>query len=162
LKFPYAIYRDIDAISQAGIPITTFQGANGGIGIIEGYKLDKNVLTSEEILNIVAGLKGLNSINEDVKIKLLIEKITCLANKSDYIATGSEILIDLSPWNKNDQLVYRIQELRKAVRHRKIVEFTYYSNEKLTKRKAEPYVIVFKDTNWYLYAYCLLRRDFRL
>ncbi|MGI6669688.1 MAG: helix-turn-helix transcriptional regulator [Acetivibrionales bacterium] len=98
------IYRDIDAISQAGIPITTFQGANGGIGIVEGYKLDKNVLTSEEILNIVAGLKGLNSINEDIKIKLLIEKLTGLANKSDYIATGNEIMIDLSPWNKNDQL----------------------------------------------------------
>jgi predicted DNA-binding transcriptional regulator YafY len=156
------IYRDIDAISQSGIPITTFQGVNGGIGIVEGYKLDKNVLTSEEILNIVTGLKGLNSISEDIKIKLLIEKLTGLANKSDYISTGNEIMIDLSPWNKNDQLGLRIQELKKAVRNRKIIEFTYYSNEKLTKRKAEPYVIVFKDTNWYLYAYCLLRRDFRL
>lgn len=156
------IYRDIDAISQAGIPITTFQGSNGGIGIVEGYKLDKNVLTSEEILNIVTGLKGLNSINEDIKIKFLIEKLTGLANKSDYIATGNEIMIDLSPWNKNDQLSFRIRELRKAIRDRKIIEFTYYSNEKLTHRKVEPYVIVFKDTNWYLYAYCLMRRDFRL
>lgn len=156
------IYRDIDAISQAGIPITTFQGSNGGIGIVEGYKLDKNVLTSEEILNIVTGLKGLNSINEDIKIKFLIEKLTGLANKSDYIATGNEIMIDLSPWNKNDQLSFRILELRKAIRDRKIIEFTYYSNEKLTHRKVEPYVIVFKDTNWYLYAYCLMRRDFRL
>lgn len=156
------IYRDIDAISQAGIPITTFQGSNGGIGIVEGYKLDKNVLTSEEILNIVAGLKGLNSINEDIKIKFLIEKLTGLANKSDYIATGNEIMIDLSPWNRNDQLSFRIRELRKAIRNRKIIEFTYYSDEKLTQRKVEPCVIVFKDTNWYLYAYCLMRRDFRL
>ncbi|MGE5614705.1 MAG: helix-turn-helix transcriptional regulator [Bacillota bacterium] len=157
------IYRDIDAISQAGIPVTTFQGADGGIGIVEGYKLDKSVLTSEEILNIVAGLKGLNSISEDTRIKLLIEKLSGLANQSDYIATGNDVMIDLSPWNKNDRLGFRIKELRKAVRERKIIEFTYYnSDEKLTKRKAEPYVIVFKDTNWYLYAYCLLRKDFRL
>ncbi|HEX9060345.1 MAG TPA: HTH domain-containing protein, partial [Clostridia bacterium] len=67
------IYRDIDAISQAGIPIIAYQGADGGIGIMEGYKLDKSILTGDEVLKIVAGLKGLQSINEDIKIKLLID-----------------------------------------------------------------------------------------
>lgn len=156
------IYRDIDAISQAGIPIAAYQGADGGIGIVEGYKLDKSVLTSDEVFNIVAGLKGLHSINEDVKIKLLIEKLSNIANKSDYMPTGNEIMIDLSSWNKNDQLALRIQEIKKAVRERKIIEFMYYSDEKVTERKVEPCVIVFKEANWYLYAYCLLRQDFRL
>jgi len=156
------IYRDIEAISQAGIPISTFQGADGGIGIMEGYKLDKNVLTSDEVLKIVTGLKGLYSISEDAKIKLLIEKLAGIANKSDYVPTGNEIMIDLSSWNKNDQLSLRIKEIRKAIRERRIIEFMYYSNEKLTERRVEPYVIIFKEANWYLYAYCLLRKDFRL
>lgn len=156
------IYRDIDAISQAGIPIVAYQGADGGIGIVEGYKLDKSVLTSDEVFNIVAGLKGLHSISEDVKIKLLIEKLSDIANKSDYMPTGNEIMIDLSSWNKNDRLALRIQEIKKAIRERRIIEFIYYTNEKLTDRKVEPCVIVFKETNWYLYAYCLLRKDFRL
>jgi predicted DNA-binding transcriptional regulator YafY len=161
------IYRDIDAISQAGIPITAYQGADGGIGIIEGFKLDKNLLTGNEVHNIVAGLKGIQSISEDVKIKLLIEKLTTLASKSDYIPTGNEILIDLSSWNKNDKLRLRIQEIKKAIRERKIIEFLYVKGDEVNipipcVRKVEPYVIVFKEINWYLYAYCLLRQEFRL
>ncbi|HBE80976.1 MAG TPA: transcriptional regulator [Firmicutes bacterium] len=156
------IYRDVDAIAQAGIPIVTYQGVDGGIGIIDGYKLDKSLLTQDEVSEIVTGLKGLHSINEDVKIKFLIEKLSSITNKSDYVSTGNEIMIDLSPWNANDRLALRIQELKKAIRKRKIIEFTYCSNEKITERKVEPYVIVFKAANWYLYAYCLLRQDFRL
>lgn len=157
------IYRDIEAISKAGIPVATLQGADGGIEIVEGYRLDKNVLTKDEIYRIVAGLKGLYSaINDDFKIKLLIDKLTGMVNKSDYVPAGNEIIIDFSSWNKNDQLKTRIQDIKKAINKRNIIEFTYYSNEKLTKRKVEPYVIVFKEANWYLYAYCLERKDFRL
>ncbi len=158
------IYRDIDTISRAGIPVTTFQGADGGIGIMEGYKLDKNLLTSEDVLSIVAGLKGLNSINEDIKIKILIEKLSSIANKSDYISPGNEILIDLSSWNKNDKLAGLIKDIKRAIHEKRLIRFSYYggTSEAVSERKVEPYVIVFKDSHWYLYAYCLLRNDFRL
>lgn len=156
------IYRDIDAISQAGIPIIAYQGADGGIGIMEGYKLDKSILTGDEVLKIVAGLKGLQSINEDIKINLLIDKLKKIADKSEYVPAGSEIMIDLSPWNKNDKLGLRIEKIRKAIIQRNIIEFTYYKNGKLIERRAEPCVIVFKQSNWYLYAFCLLRHKFRL
>lgn len=156
------IYRDIEAITQAGIPVTSYPGLNGGVGIIDGYKLDKSLLTSDEILKIVAGLKGLQSISEDVKTKLLIEKLTGIVGKSGCIPAGNEVMIDLSSWNKKDQLGSRIKELKKAINEQKVIEFTYYSNEKLTERRVEPCIIVFKDTNWYLYAFCLLRQEFRM
>lgn len=156
------VYRDIDAISQAGIPIAAYPGVNGGIGIVEGFRLDKSVLTSDEVFKIITGLKGLQSVGEDVKTRLLIEKIAGIADKAGYIPAGNEIVIDLSSWNKNDQLRPRIQEIKRAIKERKIIEFKYYTNEKLTERKAEPCVIVFKETNWYLYAFCLLRQEFRL
>ena len=156
------IYRDIDAIAQSGIPVTTYQGADGGIGIVEGFALSKSLLTSDEVLSIVTALKGLHSIGGDEKIKLLIEKIAGIAEKTEYMATGNEILIDLSPWNKNDRLGHRIQKIKKAIRERRLISFTYSSYEKRTERTVEPCVIVFKDSNWYLYAYCLLRKDFRL
>lgn len=92
----------------------------------------------------------------------MIEKLSTIADKSDYIPTGSEIVIDLSSWNRDDQLAFRIREIKKAIGERNVIEFMYYSNGTLTKRRAEPCVIVFKETNWYLYAYCLLREDFRL
>lgn len=156
------IYRDIEALSQAGIPICTYQGADGGIGIVEGYKLDKNILTKDELLNIVTGLKGLYSINEDKNIKLLIDKLSNTADKSAYIPAGNEIIIDLSPWNKNDLLGLLIEDIKKAIQDMKIIEFTYYSGEKVTERRVEPYHIIFKQSNWYFYGYCLLRNDFRL
>lgn len=57
------IYRDIDAISQVGIPIAAYQGADGGLGIVEGCKLDKSLLIRDEVIKIVAGLKGLHSVS---------------------------------------------------------------------------------------------------
>jgi predicted DNA-binding transcriptional regulator YafY len=156
------IYRDIEAISCAGIPITTFQGVNGGLGIVEGYKIDKSVLSSEEVLSILAGLKGLHSINKDQKTKFLIEKLSVVADKSEYMPAGNEIVIDLSSWNKNDKLYLRIDELKKAIRRQNIIKFAYFTNGSLTNRKIEPCVILFKESNWYLYGYCLLRNDFRL
>ncbi|MFZ5974849.1 MAG: helix-turn-helix transcriptional regulator [Bacillota bacterium] len=156
------IYRDIDAIAQAGIPVTTYQGADGGIGIVEGFRLDNSILTGGEVVDIVTALKGLHSISRDEKTRLLIDKISGIAGKTEYLPTGNEILIDLSPWNKDDQLGRRIQEIKKAIRERRRIAFTYCSYEKCTERTVEPCVIVFKDSNWYLYAYCLLREDFRL
>ncbi|KAA2285143.1 HTH domain-containing protein, partial [Clostridioides difficile] len=43
------IYRDIDTLGQAGIPVVTYQGASGGIGLAEGYRLDRNVLTDKDL-----------------------------------------------------------------------------------------------------------------
>jgi len=156
------IYRDIDAISQAGIPIVTYQGMDGGIGLMEGFKLDKNPLTGEEITKIVSALKGIQSISDDAKIRLLIEKFAGITAPADMAPAGNEILIDLSSWNRYDQLGREIQRIREAIRDRRIIRFFYYTNEKLTERHAEPYQIIFKESNWYLYAFCLLRNDFRL
>lgn len=156
------IYRDIDAISQAGIPIVTYQGMDGGIGLVEGFKLDRNLLTTDEIAKIVNALKGVQSISEDTKIKLLIEKFTGITSEKVMIPTGSEIMIDLSSWNKYDQLSQSIRMIRDAIRGHNLIRFTYYTNEALTERQAEPYQIIFKEANWYLYAFCRLRNDFRL
>ncbi len=156
------IYRDIDAISQAGIPIVTYQGMDGGIGLVEGFKLDRNLLTGEEISKIVNALNGVQSISEDKKIKLLIEKLTGITSDKEMIPTGNEIMIDLSSWNRYDQLSKSIRRIKDAIRDRRMIRFLYYTNETLTERLAEPYQIIFKESNWYLYAFCRLRNDFRL
>lgn len=156
------IYRDIDTINLAGIPIISRQGLGGGIGIMPEYKLDKSVLTQDELSSIVVGLKGLNSISEDTKIKFLIEKLSNIGTKGSYVDTSSEVMIDLSSWNKEDILPSVIETLKNAIREKKIITFTYYSNDQLIQRRVEPYKIIYKESNWYLYAYCTLRKDFRL
>jgi len=156
------IYRDIDSIAQAGIPVTTFQGAGGGIGIVEGYRLDTNVLTGGEVQSIVTALKGLHSIGGDEKLRLLIDKVSGIADAAKYTAAGDEIVIDLSPWNRNDRTGPLIMELKKAIREQRRVTFTYRTYDERTERTVEPCVVAFKDSSWYLYAYCLLRDGFRL
>lgn len=156
------IYRDIDAISQAGIPIVTYQGMDGGIGLVEGFKLDRNLLTGEEVSKIVNALKGVQSISEDTKIKLLIEKLTGITADKALMPTGDEIMIDLSSWSRYDQLSKSIRRIKDAIRDRRLIRFLYYTNKTLTERQAEPYQIIYKESNWYLYAFCRLRNDFRL
>ena len=46
------IGRDVDALCKAGIPVVTHQGSGGGISIAEGFKLDKTLVTAEELLSI--------------------------------------------------------------------------------------------------------------
>ena len=50
------IQRDIESLCRAGIPIATAQGAGGGISIMEGYRVDRTVLTAPEMQAILAGL----------------------------------------------------------------------------------------------------------
>ena len=57
------IGRDIDALCIAGIPVATHQGSGGGLSIAEGFKLDKSVLTTDELSDIIAALKGIGSVS---------------------------------------------------------------------------------------------------
>lgn len=156
------IYRDLDAIGQAGIPIVTFQGGAGGVAIMDGFKLDKSVLSRDEILSIITGLKGINSISSDMRTRLLIDKFSGISTESSSISAGQELVIDLSPWNKYDQLGIMIDEIKMAIHNRQNLDFLYITGQNITRRRVEPHVIVFKQSNWYLYAFCLLRQDFRL
>ncbi len=64
-----------------------------------------------------------------------------MTTNTEYMPIGNEIMIDLSPWNKNDQLANKIKQLKKTIRERLVVEFLYYSYERMTKRRVEPHVL---------------------
>ena len=57
------IQRDLEALSKAGIPLVTTQGAGGGISIMEGYRVNRTVLTAPEMQAILAGLRSLDSVS---------------------------------------------------------------------------------------------------
>jgi predicted DNA-binding transcriptional regulator YafY len=153
------IHRDIEDICKAGIPIVTYQGGNGGISIAEGYKFDKNIFTNDELSNILFGLKSLESISQDSKVKLLLEKIA--PSKEDVLSINNSIFIDLSSFYKTS-LSHKINILREAIQSSLEVCFHYYSNRGMSKRCIQPYFITFKWSAWYVFGYCKLREDFRL
>lgn len=88
------INRDIENLCRAGIPITTRQGVGGGISIMEGYKVDRTMLTQGEMQDILAGLRSLDSVNGTNRYGQLMEKLSI--GSSDFMVGNQSVLIDLS------------------------------------------------------------------
>ena len=153
------IHRDIEDICKAGIPLVTYQGGDGGISIAEGYKLDKNILTMDELDNIVIGLKSIESITPNSKFNLLIEKFA--PKDEDIISVSNNLYIDLTSFYKTS-LSRKINLLREAASSKNEVTFDYFSNKGMSKRQIEPYFITFRWNGWYVFGYCKSRSDFRI
>ena len=153
------INRDIDDLLYAGIPIRTTQGVGGGISIADGYKMDRTILTSKDMQMILAGLRSLDSVSGSSYYSQLMEKIQ--TGSSEFISGRDSILIDLSSWYR-ESLAPKISTIQDAIEKRHLVTFTYYGPKGESNRKIEPYYIVFKWTSWYVYGWCLKRKDYRL
>lgn len=153
------INRDIEDLCRAGIPIVTKQGANGGISVMDGYKLDRTLFTQSEMQDILAGLRSLDSVNGTNRYSQLMEKLS--AGSSDFMVGNQSVLIDLSSWNKGS-LASKIELIRTAVDKCNELEFKYYSSNGETFRCIEPYYLIFRWTSWYVWGWCKKRKDFRL
>lgn len=160
------IYRDIDAINQAGIPIVSHQGNNGGFEIMDNYKIDRQVLTLKDISSILFALKGINSTLEDKDIDSVYNKINSIVsqNESKKISTKmDQIVIDFLPWGYGVKHKSRIKEIHQAIINTRRIEFAYQNSKgEKTKRSVEPMNLLFKGSSWYLFGYCLLKNDARL
>ena len=153
------INRDIDDLCRAGIPIVTSQGTGGGISIMDGYRMDRTILSSKDMQMIMAGLRSLDSVSGSNYYSLLMEKIK--AGSTEFVSGSESILIDLSSWNK-DSISPKIELIQDAIELGKTVKFEYYSPKGNSEREIEPYYLIFKWSSWYVYGYCLRRNDFRL
>jgi predicted DNA-binding transcriptional regulator YafY len=151
------INRDIEDICKAGIPLTTTQGANGGIAIMEGYKIDKTLLSSAELQSILAGLKSLNSVAGTNQYRQLIDK---LAVNGGATQPDNHIVIDLSSHYKNS-LAPKFETIKQAIDQRRLIAFYYYSPKGESSRQIEPYLIVYQWSSWYIWGYCPERSDYR-
>ena len=153
------INRDIEALCKAGIPIKTSQGFGGGISIMDGYRMDRTILTSKDMQMILAGLRSLDSVSRSRYYSQLMEKIQ--TGSSEYISGRDSILIDLSSWYKGS-LAPKIATIQDAIENRHILEFYYYAPSGESKRFIEPYYLVFQWSSWYVWGWCLDREDYRL
>ena len=153
------INRDIEDLCKAGIPIVTRQGANGGISIIDGYKIDKTMLTHDEMQDILAGLRSLDSVNGTNRYGQLMEKLSI--GSSDFLVGNQSVLIDLSSWYK-DSLAPKIEVIRKAIEQHRELEFFYYAPGGESQRVIEPCYLIFRWSSWYVWGWCKSREDFRL
>ncbi len=117
------IQRDIESLDRAGIPISTVQGPGGGISIMEGYRVDRTVLTAPEMQAILAGLRSLDSVSGTRRYAQLMEKLS--AGTGGLVPGDAHMLIDLSSWYKTS-LPPKIECIQEAMEQHRTIQFTYF------------------------------------
>lgn len=151
------IYRDIDVISSAGIPIYATQGKGGGIEIADDFVLKKSLLSEKEQEQILVALKGLEGINKQYENELLT-KLSAFFK----IKNTNWIEVDFTNWQKDNEYDELFNDIKSAIINKNIISFKYFSsNEKETSREVKPIRLLFKGWDWYVYTFCLLRNEFR-
>mgnify|MGYP001104630189 FL=1 len=153
------IYRDIDMLSGAGIPVYTTTGHGGGIHLFDNFVLKKSLLSEQEMQDILIGVQSLSAVQypdtDGVMSKL---KATFQIAESDWIE------IDFSRWGSIVEKEKQYFEmLKRSILGRQEIQFLYYNSlGEVSQRRCQPLKMVYKDKAWYMYAYCLKRNDYRL
>ena len=145
------ILRDIDALSQAKIPIYTSQGKGGGIGIMDHYVLNKTFLSEAEQNEILFALQSVR-ITEQLEVDETLSRIGALFQKGNR----EWVKIDFARWSNKEEDQLKFKQLKEAILAECMVSFSYASTYgKVEKRKVVPLQLVFKAKAWYLQAYSI-------
>lgn len=151
------IYRDIDILSSAGIPVYATQGKGGGICIQENFILNKSILSDQEQKQILMALQGIRLVEED-NTSALLSKLSSVFQKQNV----NWFEFDFSTWTKTGAGKTTFHILQSAIFKSKRVSFRYYNGKgEVIKRIVEPLKLVFKASDWYLYGFCSMRNDYR-
>lgn len=160
------IYRDIDAINMAGIPIYSAPGAGGGFEIMKNYKIDRNVFSTTDISTILTGLSSLsNMIQSDELVNALakVKSFIPVDRVNEIKLKTEQIHIDLSQWIGYRNVQPYLEIIKIALQENKLLSFEYADRHgNKTEREAEAHQIVLKGNHWYFQGYCYKRNDFRL
>lgn len=150
------IYRDIDTLCEAGVPIYTNKGKGGGIGLLDNFILNKSYLSSNEQQEILVALQSMRAATGAEQNEVLGKLSALFGNEEvDWIE------VDFGSWDNNEK--QRFETLKHAILDKKVVRFEYY-NARMEKvsREVEPLQLSFKEKSWYLKGYCELREEMRL
>ena len=163
---PRTIYRDIDAINMAGIPVRGASGVGGGFEIMQEYKVDKKVFSADDLSALLMGLSSLSGMIRGDELVHALAKVKSFipADRAKEIELKvNQICIDLSPWMGNRNIQPYLETIKSALQENKLLSFEYIAHHgNKTARTGEPYQLVLKGNHWYLQGYCRIRNDFRL
>ncbi len=152
------IYRDIDTLSAAGIPVYSDPGRNGGIRLLNHFVLDKVILSEREKQEILSALQGIAVAGNTCEVSVL-EKLSALFR----LQPENWYEVDLSRWGEPKRDNEKFEQLKEAVIRRRCVRILYAGgSEEESRRKIYPLRLFYKSRAWYVKAYCTRKEDFRL
>ncbi len=153
------IYRDMDALTLAGIPVYAVKGKGGGIALMEGYTLDRSLLSQKEQGDILYALESL-SVTQFPEMQATLEKVSRAFRAK---ATANWIEVDFSSWDIGPEEQEKFSIFKEALLQKRVIIFDYYNaSGTQTSRRLEPLKLTFKSRAWYLFGYCQEKADFRL
>lgn len=153
---PRTIYRDIEAICAAGIPVVSYQGASGGFGIIEEYKMDRSLLGEDDLGSLITLLSSTATVFKDELAERTLQRLRTVQSGERI----PSLTLDLGSWRMNNGLLHA---LRSAIKEKRVVRFVYINgNNNRMERAVEPVTLQFKYYDWYLHGYCRYRSDYRV
>ena len=160
------IYRDVETINQAGLPVVAYPGVKGGIGILESYKPEKRFFSAQDVTMILMGLGSVRSSFSTAAVASAIAKIKGLVPEADRRAIelrAGQISIDLSPWGGSGPAMAALGAIQQALTENRLLHFGYRDRKgQTTTRQVEPYRLILKRSSWYMGAFCLARQALRL
>ncbi len=156
------IYRDVDALAGAGLPVFATQGRDGGFELVEGFTVSAQVLETGEIEQILTGLRSLKAVQPGQGLETVIEKFTLAlkeSGKRGIRTPGGHLFIELTPSRREKRI---LAELDESVAKRSVLKISYADAQGTESERAiEPEALVFMWQSWYAWAWCRLRADFR-
>lgn len=154
------ILRDMETLSLAHIPIYATPGVQGGYGIMEEYKVDKRLLSSADLENILAALGGLEQLLISEEVALTLRKIEAMVSPT---ASRGSVQLSFYDWAGRAELAGALRLCQEAIAGRRLLTFAYTDRSGTpTTRTVEPYLLHFSESSWYLKGFCLERMGARM
>ena len=150
------IYRDVDALSAAGIPVYAQKGKGGGIRLMDQFVLDKALLSQSQQDEI---LFALQAIRATVGGEEALSRLSALFRREG----GDWLEVDFTDWGSGAAERENFSLVKRAILERRPLTFTYYSSAgERSRRTVEPARLVFKSGCWDLSAFCRKKQDWRI
>ena len=151
------IYRDVDALSMAGVPVYTERGATGGIALAEGYRKALTAFGEEEVRALFAsGSNALADLGLGSQLDRALEKLRgglSDAQRSAAEHVRARVHIDQRRWNQGDPPIEKLALLRRVVWDDRRIRLSYADRHRTSStRECDPLGLVSKAGVWYLIA----------
>ncbi|MCG7406025.1 YafY family transcriptional regulator [Paenibacillus sp. ACRRX] len=153
------ILRDMDTLGLCNIPIYSVIGVKGGFGIMDEYKVDKRLLSSSDLQNILTALGGLEQILLTEEVERTIKKIEAMVSP---LSLNRSIQLSFYDWKGRSEILETVKTCQESITKKRLVSFNYTDKDgAVTDRMVEPYELHFSESSWYLKGFCLHRQGSR-
>lgn len=153
------ILRDMETLSLSNIPIYSVNGVKGGYGILEEYKVDKRLLSSTDLQNILTALGGLEQIYLTEEVESTIKKMEAMVGS---LSLNRSVQLSFYNWEGRTEILDTLKACQESIVKKRLVSFDYTDKDgAVTDRMVEPYELHFSESSWYLRGFCLHRQEYR-